>query len=120
MFINERDEGLLLIIKEEAEILLDLIGGYDLQDFLGSELLRRGVSMTLINIGECAKSLSENLKQKYPDVKWGSIVKLRNIAAHNYWGLHMDWIWENVKVDVPELLEQVERILLAEGVEKGK
>jgi uncharacterized protein with HEPN domain len=118
--MNERGEHLLLIIKEEAEILMDLIDGYDLQYFLGNELLKRGVTMTLVNIGECVNSLSEELKQKYPDVEWSSIVKLRNIAAHNYWGLHMDWIWENATVDVPELLEKVRGILHDEGVEEGK
>ena len=30
----------------------------------------------------------------------------------------MDWIWENVTVDVPELLKQVEGILHDEGGEE--
>jgi hypothetical protein len=32
----------------------------------------------------------------------------------------MGWIWKNITKDVPELLEQVERILLDEGVEEGE
>lgn len=115
--MNERDEHLLLILKEEAEILMEFIDGYDLQGFHSSELLRRGVTLTLINIGECVKQLSEDFKQTYPDIKWSSITNLRNIAAHNYWGLNMDWIWENVTVDVPELLEQVKRIIRENGEE---
>ena len=82
--MNERDEHLVLIIKEEAEILMGFIEGYDLEGFFGSELLRRGVTLTLINIGECVKLLSEDFKQTYPDIKWSSITNLRNIAAHNY------------------------------------
>jgi uncharacterized protein with HEPN domain len=113
--MNERDEHLLLIPKEEAEILMEFIDGYDLQGFHSSELLRRGATLTLINIGECVKQLNEDFKQTYPDIKWSSITNLRNIAAHNYWGLNMDWIWENVTVDVPELLEQVKRIIRENG-----
>ena len=90
--MNEHDESLLLIIKEKAEILIDLVDGYDFKWFLSDERTERSVTMTLINIGECVKPLSENLKQTYPDVRWVLSPIYVNIAAHNYWGLHMDWI----------------------------
>jgi len=32
--------------------------------------------------------------------------------------MHMDWVWEIVTRDVPELLEQVKEILQNEGVEE--
>ncbi|MDR2855695.1 MAG: DUF86 domain-containing protein [Methanomicrobiales archaeon] len=77
--------------------------------------MKRGVTTTLVNIGECVNKLSGDLKAKYPSVEWNSIIDLRNIVAHNYWGLHWVWIWKNVTKDVPELLQQVEGILLDEG-----
>ena len=88
--MSERDNRLLIIIKEEIEILMGFIDGYDLQGFLDNELLKREVTTTLVNIGECVKSLSDDLKQVYPDIEWQDITNLRNIAAHNYWGLRMD------------------------------
>jgi len=51
--MNKRDKHILLIIKEEVEILMGFIDGYDLEGFLDNELLRRGVTTTLVNIGEC-------------------------------------------------------------------
>jgi len=116
--MNERDESLLLNIKDDGELLLELTDEYDFERFLSDEKTKLAVSMLLIKIGEFVKSLSEDLKQAYPVVRWGSITGLRNIAAHNYDGLRMDWIWENVTRDVPELLEQVKGILLAEGIEE--
>jgi len=62
--MNERDKNLLNYIKEEAEVLLELTEGNDLQTFLDSELLKRTSCMTLINIGESVKSLSKELKQE--------------------------------------------------------
>ena len=116
--MNEHDVDLLLNIKDEAEILLEMVNGCELQDFLINEEKKRAVSMTLINIGESVKTLSDDLKQAHPAVRWGSITSLRNIAAHNYGGLRMEWIWKNVTRDVPELLEQVKGILGAEKVER--
>ena len=86
-------------------------------DFLGDKDLQYIVPMALIKIGEYVKSLSKDLKQAYSGIRWVSITNLRNIAAHNYDGLHMDRIWEIVTTDIPELLEQVEGILLVEGVD---
>ena len=116
--MNERDENILLNIKDEAEILLEMTAGKELQDFLTNEMMKRAVSMSLINIGEYVKKLSGDLKQAHLDVRWESITNLRNIAAHNYEGLRMGWIWKNVTDDVPKLLEQVKNILDVEKVER--
>ena len=82
--MNERDENLLLNIKDEAEILLEITNGYNLQDFLDNELLKRGVSMALITIGEFVKLLSEDFKQENQEISWRFIAGLRDIAAHGY------------------------------------
>ena len=116
--MNERDEILLKYIQGQAMLLLVLMKEYDWNRFQEDELAQNGVCMILIKIGESVKLLSQNLKDAYSDVRWISITNLRNIAAHNYEALHMNWIWKNVTKDVPELLEQVERILHAEGVEE--
>ena len=116
--MNERDEKLLLKIKNEAEYLLGVLEEGELDTFLKNRGMQYIVSMALIKIGEYVKSLSKDFKQAYCDIEWREIVGLRDIAVHNYDGLNMDWIWVNVTKDVPELLEQVKRILLAEGVEE--
>ena len=116
--MNERDENLLLNIKDEAEVLLEITDGYDLQSFLDNELLKRGVSMALITIGEFVKSLSEDFKKKNQEVPWRFIAGLRDIAAHGYHTLQMERIWDVVIKDVPELLELVKGILLTEEGER--
>ena len=118
--LRQAGENLLLIIKDDAELLLKLIGEYDFQSFVNDEKMKLAASMSLINVGESVKSLSEDLKQMYPDVRWSSITGLRNIAAHKYHALRMVDIWEIVTKDIPVLLEQVKGILCAEGVEKGE
>jgi uncharacterized protein with HEPN domain len=118
--MNERDENLLFIIKDDANLLLKLIEEYDFQSFVNDDKMKLATSMSLINLGESVKSLSKELKQAYPDVQWGSITGLRNIAAHEYRALRMVDVWEIVTKDVPELLEQVNGILIAEGVEEGE
>ena len=116
--MNERDESLLLNIKDDAELLLKLTDEYDFEHFLSDEKTKLAVSMLLIKIGESVKKLSESFKQETQEIEWREIIGLRDIAVHNYDGLNMDWIWENVTTDVPDLLERVKGILHAEGVEE--
>jgi len=75
--MNERDENLLLNIKDEAEILLEMTEGYVLQSFPESEMLKRAVSMALINIGESVKGISEELKEVNQTIPWSEIIGLR-------------------------------------------
>ena len=116
--MNERDESLLLSIKEECEYLLEKGEKHNSNDILYDKDLQHIVTMALINIGESVNSLSDGFIRKHQNIEWGEIVGLRNKVVHNYGGLHMDRIWGNVTKDVPKLLEQVERILLHEGVEE--
>ena len=116
--MNGRDEILLKYIQGQAMLLLVLMKEYDWNRFQEDELAQNGVCMILIKISESVKLLSQNLKMLILMSDGFLSPIFENIAAHNYEALHMNWIWKNVTKDVPELLEQVERILHAEGVEE--
>jgi uncharacterized protein with HEPN domain len=116
--MNERDKTHLLFIKDEAEYLLEKAKGRNVEDFIDDRDLQHIVTMALINIGESVNSLSDEFIQKHQNIEWSEIVGLRNKVVHNYRGLRMGWIWKNVTKDVPDLLEQVNGILDAEGVEE--
>ena len=112
--MNNRYKNVLLKLKEEAEILLELMDGYGLQGFLGSEMLRRAVSMTLINIGELVNRLTDEIKQQNSAVPWRAITNLCNVAAHGYDALDMENIRKTVTEDVPSFLTQLGEILQRE------
>jgi len=109
--MDRRDKTLLLKILDEANIIADLIEGYDCETFVADEKTKRAVSMTLINIGELVKLVSDKLKQDNPSIPWRSIAGLRDVAAHGYMTLRMEDIWETVSVDVPVLREQIGKMI---------
>ena len=118
--MKDRDKNILLKLKEKAEVLPTLTDGYDLQGFLGSEVLKLAVSMSLINLGELVNRLSDETKQQNPAVAWSAIVRLRNVAAHGYDELKMENIWKIVTEDVPPFLTQISEILQRTGDEGRK
>ena len=108
--MEKRDKTLLQKILSEAAIITDLIKGFDCDSFVEDEKTKRAVCMTLINIGEMVKLLSDDIKRNNPSIPWRSIAGLRDVTAHGYMTLHMEDIWETVRVDVPRIKEQIGKL----------
>ena len=109
--MDNRDNLLLEAILEEISIIIALISNYDYDMFTSDEKTKRAVCMTLINIGEMVKLLSDNIKQKNPAIPWRSIAGLRDVTAHGYQTLRMDDIWETVNGDILALQQQIQELV---------
>ena len=111
MYMDSRDIAILRKILAETEVISDMIIDFDLSSFLNDEKTRRAVCMTLINIGELVKLLSDAFKMNNSAIPWRSIAGLRDVAAHGYQTLRMEDIWETVLSDIPLLKEQIKGII---------
>ena len=80
------------------------------ETFLRNDLLQHAVMMAIIAIGECANQLSEEFKEEHSEIEWVQIVAVRNIAAHGYWQLDMEQIWQAIIEDIPKLQKFVEKL----------
>jgi len=62
-------------------------------------------------IGEAATKLSNELKEKYSQVPWASMVGMRNKIIHEYMGVDYQVVWETIVSDLPQLKVVVEELL---------
>ena len=113
--MKDRDKNVLLKLKEKAEVVPKLTAGCDLQGFPDNEVLKRAMSMALINIGGLVNRLSDETKQQNPAVPWRNITKLRNVAAHGYDSPDMERIWKIAMEEVPLFLARLGDILQREN-----
>jgi len=109
--MDKRDNIILNKILKETIVITDMINNYDCALFVSDEKTKRAVCMTLINIGELVKLLSDSIKSSNSQIPWRSISGLRDVTAHGYQTLRMEDIWETVISDIPVLREQVKKIL---------
>jgi len=109
--MDKRDYILLKKIFGEADMIADLISGYDCESFIKDEKTKRAVCMTLINIGELVKLISDELKRSNSSIPWRSIAGLRDVTAHGYMTLRMEDIWVTVSEDVAVLQTQLTTLL---------
>jgi uncharacterized protein with HEPN domain len=108
--MNSRDAQIIKKILEEIAVIEKIIDGYDLKSFLDDELTKRASCMTLINIGELSKSLTDKLKSQYDYIAWKAIAGMRDVTAHKYQTLKMNDVWVTIKDDLPQFKKQLAEI----------
>ena len=112
--MEERDEIILRKLKEKAEVSLKMTDGYDMQGFLGDEILQHAVSMALINLGEFVNRLSDETKQQNPAIPWRKFSKMRAGLTHGFLQWKRKKVWKIATEEVPQFLIQIEEILQKE------
>jgi uncharacterized protein with HEPN domain len=85
-----------------------------LKDFVADERTYDAVVRNLQIIGEAVKQIPPKVRERYPSVEWRKIAGLRDILAHAYFSLENETLWDIVQNKVPELLEQMQRIVQEE------
>ncbi len=63
--------------------------------------------MTVINIGELIKNLSDDVRINYPHIPWKSIAGFRGIAAHKYQTLRVGDVYKTVTDDFSVCLNRI-------------
>ena len=101
-------------MRECCEKVLRYTRGLTLDQFMGDEKTFDAVVRNLEIIGEAAKHVPREIWHRYPEVAWRKIGDLRNVVAHEYFGIDEEILWDIIQNQVPTLLEQVLRILAAE------
>jgi uncharacterized protein with HEPN domain len=67
--------------------------------------------LSLEQIGENARKLSQEFKDQYKNIPWQKITDTRNLIAHGYSGINWKLIWKTLTIDVSGLLRFIEDIL---------
>jgi uncharacterized protein with HEPN domain len=102
---------------EDIADINEFLKGVDFDAFVSKSILKKSVCMSLINIGELAKTLPKEFKTEYNQIAWKNISGLRDIAAHKYHTLNVDIIWAVVQNDIP-LLESFIRSIINKNSSK--
>ena len=110
--MSKRDSVLFLYdILECIEKIERYISGITYEDFERDERTIDAVLRNLEVIGEAARNIPLEIRNRYYDIPWRKIVALRNVVIHQYFGVDLENIWKIITEDLPDLEEKVRSML---------
>lgn len=80
-------------------------------DFIQKEEKTEAILYNLLILGEAAKGIPEDFRNKYPEIPWREITGMRDKIIHQYWGINQLLVWKTITEEIPPLIIGIKSIL---------
>jgi len=106
-----RDHAMYLDDMIEAvENVIEFSKGMGRVEFFRDKKTRDATLRNLEILGEAAKKIPDPIRLLNPEIPWRRIAGLRDVLAHDYFGLDEGILWDVVANEAPGLLEPLKGV----------
>ena len=105
----------LLDIQEAIDNVFEFTQTLSYDDFYLDKKTQFAVCRCIEIIGEAAKHIPLDLRNRFPEIQWQSMARIRDVIIHNYSGVDLSIIWETVLTDIPLLNKQITTVVKTIG-----
>ena len=98
-------------ILESSEKILSYVKDITQDDFNKSSLVRDAVIRNLEIIGEAAKHIPQEVRDRNREIEWRKISGFRDIATHEYFGIDIEIVWDIVSNEITPLIGKIKKVL---------
>lgn len=97
----------------------EYLGDLDFRRFKMSYMVVDAIIRNFEIIGEAAKNIPTEIQEKHPEIPWRKMYGLRNLIAHEYFGIDYEMIWEIAKNNLPQNRNDLAIIIEKEKAQGG-
>ena len=107
-----RDPSLYLAdIVEACKRIERIASGRSDEQLVADEIVRDALLYSIVVIGEAASRIPPDVQARFPTISWARIKGMRNVLAHEYFGVDQGLVVDTVRNKVPELRRTLEAAL---------
>ncbi|OQX81015.1 MAG: hypothetical protein B6D56_03600 [Candidatus Omnitrophica bacterium 4484_70.1] len=93
----------LLDIWREIKHIEQFSASVDYEELIEDEKTLYAIVRCFEVIGEAAKNIPEEIKEKYCQIPWKDMAGMRDKLIHEYFGVDHEILWETIKQQIPRL-----------------
>jgi len=109
--VNDADAANLLDMLTAARRVFSYVAGKRYADLESGGLLRDAGERPLDIVGEAARRVSPEYREIHPEIPWTRVIAQRNVIAHEYGDIKLEWIWLVATERIPELIGVLEPLI---------
>ncbi len=103
---------------EAMEAIERFVEGKSKDDLFHDEMTLSAVLWKLSVIGEAAKHVPQDIREKWPQIPWKGMAGMRDRLIHAYFGIDRELLWEVVKTQIPRIKSELRE--LRDSLRKGQ
>ena len=85
--------------------------GLDFDAFEADRKTVDAVERNLEIIGEATANLPDEVLARWPEVPWRYMKGVRNLLAHEYFGVDVGILWQTIQEDLPAITPLLHKVL---------
>ena len=100
---------------DKAHEALSLVRGKTRQDYDRDTALRLALTHLIQVIGEAARRVSSQFRERHPEIPWDAIAGMRSKIVHDYMNVDEDIVWDSVTQELQPLIDELRKIVPPES-----
>jgi uncharacterized protein with HEPN domain len=109
--MNRDDPQRLQDMVEYSREVIEFVNNAARETLDNDLKLVRAVAYSIGIVGEAASHISEEFRDKTPQIPWRKAIGMRNFLFHAYFTINYDLLWETATVSIPALLVELEKLV---------
>jgi uncharacterized protein with HEPN domain len=106
-----RDRESLIDIINAIQRILRYTNGVSRSELETNDEKLSAILYQITIIGEATKRLSQEVRQKHPQIPWREMAGMRDVIVHEYDRLDFEIIWDIVANRLTDLLTMLENLI---------